>query len=1337
MQEETYYEIIDFVGPDIDQDIDENIDLDNTQTFVIESVLNDQDNEEITILDDFFKEFEMDVIDTSKIIYDADMIAVQLSFLITNKEDISSRRFKQCIDNYLSLIKPKTNEFSKSLNLLHNTLPVIHMKKKIFEVELNKNKKNIENTICVWDAENYDNKDLDKMSDFLQNAYDFKKTKTQIHSLETIDKFLLPYEINNEKQLKLLKSCDVIYEWKQDAIIMKEVHRVLESENSYCPEIIGFTNTNENKKTKKFDLTTYLKKINDLKVLTKVIIKDNYTGKESHGKIIKRLGERLKIELNENVVVWFEIKNPFQNSFFIYDEKYDGEKFSKYDFFNKEYTIYSSPTQFQQLGISNVDELFHLHSSGQITTLDDVMNFDKSLLDIYDINSHLNKLLVVTPKHSKNISKNIIKNLDVYENLKHLFFNMYKLREGILIDNFKIRCRTTKPKTLSALKPTKTLEPIDDLFDIKTLLTNPLKTQNINLLLNGRILNFKTIQTDGGFKWKYESNPHKKINSFTFKAYNNILIDEKYNDLQIALNDVEEDLQEFEQYCKMSLVNSTYVPETFYGKYDNIHFDGEDEDSFIEGEGFGKNFHAILKEQDDKGTQIDIDAHFDKQEELEQIKSKSFQHQVLQQFIDIFDLKLSKKIHSFIMVYAERKYNISKLDNNYRGFLLQISHKVKSKVKQTQEIERAKETYENNLKPLQSGSIVIIAALVIICVQCSLPDVIININLNKCSSYSSLKGFPINDTDSKSLIKYITCTLLQVNKQELHAIQTKSFAEIENLIRIEIKDLLENTVIEKWLNVARVKIENLKKKKDILRLYKEWSMFRPCKIIDEQNINKLSVRTSKSVASQRFAVNFINILNENIKAESVLKSNTIKKTLFCCLDNINEKTNYWNFLKNKNVEWNNLITQISENYKPPKIMQSLNKNVRDIHTKKTISYEIKHKTNKVDIFKPQINKQRKSFQNCVKTFCETNKYFENDEFFKIFDKKDIFFGDLSKSLKSRIKDIEQAMNNISKKITKQWPILSQNFEILTNVVLNICNSKLCKETKQDISIDKQAKVFNDFFANEMQSEFSKVINQFQINTNAAYKKKYIKQHRGIIDEIYTSKTSYKFINPDFIKRLKHIYKNTMTNVSELCEFTKNNLVDEKTKNRNVDDITGIEQNIILLYIFIKVICLMCVALLSSDEHSHIFEDDQIRFNIQNNEFDFFFLNPKFEWPNLISNVIPILVNITNSYKILWNNNADTFESIKENFEKQRANNNYSLMNEAENTDRETRQWKKMMVKRIGVAAFENMYGKKTSVINVDVDMATDNNVKDLLDPGEMYEEVDINGKEGDFAEDEQ
>ena len=45
----------------------------------------------------------------------------------------------------------------------------------------------------MWDAENYDNKDLDKMSDFLQNAYDFKKTKTQIHSLETIDKFLLPY----------------------------------------------------------------------------------------------------------------------------------------------------------------------------------------------------------------------------------------------------------------------------------------------------------------------------------------------------------------------------------------------------------------------------------------------------------------------------------------------------------------------------------------------------------------------------------------------------------------------------------------------------------------------------------------------------------------------------------------------------------------------------------------------------------------------------------------------------------------------------------------------------------------------------------------------------------------------------------------------------------------------------------------------------------------------------------------------------------------------------------------------------------------------------------------
>lgn len=156
---------------------------------------------------------------------------------------------------------------------------------------------------------------------------------------------------------------------------------------------------------------------------------------------------------------------------------------------------------------------------------------------------------------------------------------------------------------------------------------------------------------------------------------------------------------------------------------------------------------------------------------------------------------------------------------------------------------------------------------------------------------------------------------------------------------------------------------------------------------------------------------------------------------------------------------------------------------------------------------------------------------------------------------------------------------------------------------------------------------------------------------------------------------------------------------------------------------------MCIALLDADEYPDVFENNLVKFKVDINEF---FINDTFEWPNLSDCVIPILVNITNSYKVLWNNNALTFDNIKETFEKHRATSNYDLMNEAENTDRDARQWKKLMIKRLGAVGFETLYGKNS---NGEVDISNDNQLE--VEGGERMEEVDMNGQEGEFAEDEQ
>lgn len=1313
MQDDVFFKIIDFDDQNIDYE------LDDTDMFEIESV---SSQETIDV------EYEFDVIDTSKIIYDDNMITTQLSFLITNKEDTSSRGFKQCINNYLSLIKPNIENIENSLNLLHNTLPVVHMKKKIFEVEVNKNKKNIENTVFLWDVENYMNKPLGKMTDFLQNAYNYKNSKTQIHTYETVEKFLLPYE--NVEQLKIsnMQAIDAVYEWNHDNIIMKEVHRI---QDKYFPKVIGFTNTNENKKTKIFDLALYTKGLDDLNIKSNVIIKDNYTAKESFGEIKEISNEHLKIKLENDVVVEFDIKKPFQNPFFVYNDNYKGEKFSKCEFFKQEYTIYSTPEKFQQLYISNVDELFYLHSLGKIQTLDDVINLDKTLLDIHNINHRLTAILKLNT--NKKIKKrttttNLVPNGPTIINL---FRDMYKFREGILVNNLKHRCQY-KQETKSVLNSKDKLKlNLTDVVDILTLLNSTPKTKNdsINLSHNGRIIPFKAEKHETSFKWVYDSSSKQVFNSFTLKPEYQISFDDKYNDLLEQLNNIEKDLvlQEIEEYCKMSQVSNTYIPEVLHGNYERVDFDIEMENSFIDGEGFGKNFHAILK-QDDVN---EIDEHLEKQEEIEKLKSKSFQEQVLQQFIDVFDLKLSQKLKSFIISYVTQKCDIQML---IRAFNSQVKNikKLTSQKNQSKQLEQAEKTYNDQMKKLRTNSILLISALVVICVQCSLPEVIININLAKCSSYASLKGFPINDTDSKTLIKYIACTLLHVNKLEFQDIQNFNSDTLANDIKKFIEDLLnDNNAIKQWINASKAREENMEKNKDLFKLYKEWSLFRPCKIIIEQDLKTLLSQKS-IVTSSRFAFEFVNMLNQNIATQNVLKANT-KRTRFCCLDNVNENTNYWNYLKNdKLVDWNGLITKIvKRKHKTKKLTNTLKKIITDNISKTSdINFEIKHSTDKIDVFNPQTNvKQIKTLKECVETYCQKNEYFKNDEFFKFLNDNESFYDQLSQFLKTRIEHIEKYIEKISKKFIV-WRTLSQNFKILTNVVLQFCNNMLCKENNQDISIDKQAKVFNHFFANEMQTEFNKVINQFKTSTNAGYKKHFLKEHRGIIDDINdTKKTMYEHVPPLFITRLEHIYKNTMTNVSELCEFTKNKLIDENTKHRTDDDITAIEQNIILLYIFIKVICLMCIALLDADEYPDVFENNLVKFKVDINEF---FINDTFEWPNLSDCVIPILVNITNSYKVLWNNNALTFDNIKETFEKHRATSNYDLMNEAENTDRDARQWKKLMIKRLGAVGFETLYGKNS---NGEVDISNDNQLE--VEGGERMEEVDMNGQEGEFAEDEQ
>jgi hypothetical protein len=246
------------------------------------------------------------------------------------------------------------------------------------------------------------------------------------------------------------------------------------------------------------------------------------------------------------------------------------------------------------------------------------------------------------------------------------------------------------------------------------------------------------------------------------------------------------------------------------------------------------------------------------------------------------------------------------LDANRRKMLAEASKRkaTREALKELDAKLRQKQTEmmsknERNLKSeYYKKSLVIIAGLLILYIQSNLPNVKIVSGYGACSGYG-LEGYPLNEKQNNTLMRYISCVLRQIGGKDSEMyglIKSMTDVQVQEAIKTYIDGVMaQRPEIRTMLDETNRRLQD-KSGKTIEKSYEEWPSFKPqrefsgdARLTDHTKILKLMMDTVNAkeyvkhdvkIGVRKNRVQFMKKLDKELDAMSYFEDSDDIRSLF-------------------------------------------------------------------------------------------------------------------------------------------------------------------------------------------------------------------------------------------------------------------------------------------------------------------------------------------------------------------------------------------------------------------------------------------------------------------------